>query len=185
MDLSITHDTKKLCQKVLKEQLSALNISYTLLGNGRIRLHETLGPRKKGLMVDALKAYGIEILEDKKWELVNAIKLTIDDLIQNQNLNGVKVSTHLSKTMGYSYARLSTHFSEITHTSIENYMILRKIDAVKQLMLDTDLTLTEIAFRLNYSSVAHLSSQFKKMTGLTPSAFQRILGEKKKMKVVE
>ena len=95
------------------------------------------------------------------------------------------VSTYLSEKLDYSYTYLSTVFSETTHTSIENFVILKKIDIAKTLIINKDLTLTEIAFKLNYSSVAHLSSQFKKTTGLTPSTFQKIIKKRKERAVAQ
>jgi AraC-like DNA-binding protein len=96
----------------------------------------------------------------------------------------VKISTYLARKLNYSYSYLSSHFSENTFTSIENFIILRKVDLVKDFLCNTDLTLTEIAYHLKYSSVAHLSSQFKKTTGLTPTTFQRII-EKRKARFAE
>ena len=91
----------------------------------------------------------------------------------------VKSSVYLADTLGHSYGYLSNLFSEVTYTSIENFIILQKIEYAKQLVIKQDLSLTEIAFRLNYSSVAHLSTQFKNTTGITPSAFQRIIAKRR------
>jgi AraC-like DNA-binding protein len=88
---------------------------------------------------------------------------------------------YLSEKIGHSYGYLSNLFSEVTFSSIENFMIIQKIEYTKQLILNTDLTLTEIAFKLNYSSVAHLSTQFKNTTGITPSAFQRIIFKRREI----
>ncbi len=97
---------------------------------------------------------------------------------REENLPAVKISAYIAERVNYSYGYLAALFSEITYTSIENFIILQKIERAKQMILTGDLTLTEIAFRLNYSSVAHLSSQFKKTTGLTPSVFQSIIKKK-------
>jgi AraC-like DNA-binding protein len=113
--------------------------------------------------------------------LVEQIKYAIDSMLTDDNARE-KLSVYLSGQLHYSYAHLSRVFSETTYTSIENFVILRKIERAKELLATTNLTLTEIAYRLNYSSVAHLSGQFKKNTGLTPTGFQRIL---EKRKVVE
>ena len=91
----------------------------------------------------------------------------------------VKSSVYLSEKLGHSYGYLSNLFSEVTYTSVENFIIIQKIEYTKQLLLSTDLNLTEIAFKLNYSSVAHLSTQFKNNTGITPSAFQRIISKRR------
>ena len=93
----------------------------------------------------------------------------------------IKTSVYLAEKLEHSYGYLSNLFSEITYTSIENFIILQKIEYAKQLILTTNFSLTEIAFKLNYSSVAHLSSQFKNTTGITPSAFQRIISKRKEI----
>ena len=95
--------------------------------------------------------------------------------MEHKEVQTKNVSDYLSEELDYSYAYLSSLFSEATYSSIESFIILRRVDMAKDLLLKTDKSLTEIAFDLNYSSVAHLSSQFKKTTGLTPSAFQRII----------
>jgi AraC-like DNA-binding protein len=91
------------------------------------------------------------------------------------NFPSEKISLYLAEKLNHSYGYLANAFSEVTYSSIENFIIMQKIERAKQLMINGDLTLTEISYKLNYSSVAHLSNQFKKTTGLTPSAFQRII----------
>ena len=103
-------------------------------------------------------------------------------MLKDDEANLYKVSSYLSDKLDYSYTYLSNLFSEGTYTSIENFVILKKVDYVKELIATTDLSLTEIAFRLNYSSVAHLSGQFKKITGLTPTVFQKIIEKRKVFK---
>jgi len=91
----------------------------------------------------------------------------------------VKSSVYLSEKLGHSYGYLSNLFSEVTYTSVENFIILQKIEYTKQLIINENKSLTEIAFQLNYSSVEHLSTQFKNTTGITPSAFQRIIAKRR------
>lgn len=129
----------------------------------------------------ALTTYGIALTETGKNSIVNDIKKAIEELIYSEDIRKTTISVYLSKKLGYSYSYLSNLFSEETYTSIENFIILRKIEYAKRLIIETDMSLTEIAFRLDYSSVAHLSGQFKKTTGLTPTAFSRIL-EKRNLK---
>lgn len=175
MTLFVKYDFDLVCKTVVKEQLNLLDIAHTITSLGEIKIHDALEAEKRELLDAALKRYGIQILSNQKETLVERIKHTIDDMLQNTDLRTVKVSSYLADALNYSYAHLSTVFSESTYTSIENYMILKKVDLVKERICNTDLTLTEIAYQLDYSSVAHLSGQFKKTTGLTPSVFQRIM----------
>ncbi|MCX7550079.1 helix-turn-helix domain-containing protein [Xanthomarina sp. F2636L] len=179
MTLFVKYNFDLVCKTLLKEQLDALDISYTLNSLGEIQINGALSPEKLEILTTSLNKYGIEILTKQKVTLEDRIKNAIDDYLKNKEFRTVKLSTYLSDKLHYSYAHLSTIFSENTYTSIENYMILKKVDLAKELICHTDLTLTEIAFRIDYSSVAHLSGQFKKTTGLTPSAFQRIMNNKK------
>lgn len=174
--MNITIDYSIICKAVLQEQLDALGLPYTLKHLTEVRFKHRLTDTQKEQVEKTLGKYGIEILENPQNILVQRIKELITELV-NDDDKGRKynVSTYLSDKLNYSYAHLSAQFSEVTHSSIENFIILKKIDAAKQMIVGKNLTLTEIAYRLNYSSVAHLSAQFKKTTGLTPSTFQRII----------
>ena len=128
-----------------------------------------------------LKRYGIDILSDQKSQLIQRIKNVIMDMIGREKLPASKISLYLAEKMNMNYSYISTLFSEYTHSSIENYIILQKIEKAKKLLLQ-ELSLTEISYILNYSSVAHLSGQFKKTTGLSPSVFKKIIdGRKRKI----
>lgn len=179
MTLFVKYDLDLLCKTLLKEQLDAQDISYRLGSLGEIHIEGKLSPEKQENLTAALKKYGIDILSKQKVSLIDRIKNAIDDYLRNEDFRTEKLSTYLSNKLHYSYAHLSTVFSENTYMSVENYTILKKIDLAKELICNTNLTLTEIAFRLDYSSVAHLSRQFKKTTGLTPSVFQSIMNKKK------
>ena len=131
---------------------------------------------------EALSEYNIEIVENQKSILVQKIKDAIVDMVFNQDAEvNVKTSVYLADTLGHSYGFLFNLFSEVTYTSIENFTILQKIEYIKQLIVAGELSLTEIAFKLNYSSLAHLSIQFKNTTGITPSAFQRIITKRREL----
>ncbi|TYB77087.1 helix-turn-helix domain-containing protein [Bizionia myxarmorum] len=178
MILFVKYDFDLVGKTVLKEQLDALNIPHTISNLGEVQIHDNLSEDKREKLDESLKRYGIQIVSNQKETLVERIKNTIDELLNNKDLRTLKVSSYLSDSLNYSYAHLTTVFSESTYSSIENYMILKKVDLVKELICNTDLTLTEIAYQLDYSSVAHLSGQFKKTTGLTPSSFQKIMKNK-------
>ncbi|MFD2550539.1 helix-turn-helix domain-containing protein [Bizionia sediminis] len=179
MTLFVKYDYNQICKTILKEQFHALNIEYTYNNHGEITIHSPLTDHLQQKLEAALNHYGIKILSNQKDTLVERIKTSIDTMLRSNDLRTVKVSTYLSEKLHYSYAHLSSVFSENTYTSIENYMILKKVDLVKERICTTNLTLTEIAYQLDYSSVAHLSGQFKKTTGLTPSKFQKIMKNKR------
>ncbi len=179
MTLFVKYDFNFICKAVLKEQLDAHGISYVLNGMGEVEIKDKLSTGQKEALALALRKYGIEIIADQKTALVQRIKNAIDEMLKDDQARLQKISSYLADKMNYSYTYLSSLFSEATYTSIENFIILRKVDHAKELMANTNLTLTEIAYKLDYSSVAHLSGQFKKTTGLTPTAFQNILEKRK------
>ena len=183
MKIHVKYDINFLCKTILEKQLNNLNIDYTLNGLGEVEIQGNLGTERKKELSRALEKYGIQIIDDQKEELVQRIRDAITEMIYGGDETRLyKVSAYLSEKLEYSYPYLSNLFSEATHSSIENFIILRKIDIAKTLILNDEYSLTEIAHQLNYSSVAHLSYQFKKTTGLTPSAFQKIIRRRKENK---
>ncbi|WP_435414207.1 helix-turn-helix domain-containing protein [Polaribacter aestuariivivens] len=182
MKIFIKFDFTAICNKLLEEKLNELEIKYKVLGFGEIEFTEKVSQEKLNALNDALNKYGSEIVENQKSILVQKIKDTIIDMVFNDDTNiNVKSSVYLAEKLDHSYGYLSNLFSEVTFTSIENFIILQKIEYTKQLITNNELTLTEIAFKLNYSSVAHLSTQFKNTTGITPSAFQRIITKRREL----
>ncbi|MEB8328882.1 AraC family transcriptional regulator [Flavobacteriaceae bacterium KMM 6897] len=180
MKLNVKYDYSTICKIVLQEQLTSLSVPYRLHGHGEIEFERPLNEDQKNKLRTSLAFYGIEIIEDQKSALVHRIKETINNMMHHhEKARNYKVSSYLSETLNYSYVYLSNVFSEVTYSSIENYVILKKIDHAKSLIISNNCTLTEIAYQLNYSSVAHLSYQFKKTTGLTPSAFQKIIQKRR------
>lgn len=182
MKVFIKFDFNTACKKILEEKLDECQIKHRVLGFGEVDFLERLSPEKLDLFSRSLAPYGIEIVKNQKAILIQKIKDTIVDMVFNENISvGVKSSVYLSEKLSYSYGHLSSLFSEVTYTSIENFIILQKIEYAKQLIVNDELSLTEIAFKLNYSSIAHLSSQFKNITGITPSAFQRIITRRREI----
>ncbi|NCO63978.1 MAG: helix-turn-helix transcriptional regulator [Flavobacteriales bacterium] len=182
MKLFLKFDFNTLSKKVLESKLDEQNLEYKILGFGEIELIKKLTPEDYDALQSSLHDYGIEIVESQKSILVQKIKDMIINMVFNENIDlKVKSSVYLSKNIGHSYGYLSNLFSEMTYSSIGNFIIIQKIEYVKHLILNTELNLTEIAFKLNYSSVAHLSTQFKNATGITPSAFQRIIFKRRKL----
>ncbi|HKJ07028.1 MAG TPA: AraC family transcriptional regulator [Flavobacteriaceae bacterium] len=179
MKLYVNFNFNKLCKKVLETQLNNLGLGYAIHGLNEIEFNNTLNEEELSTLKTKLEENHIAVLEDKKMAMIEQIKNAVDEMLKDEKSHLLKSSSYLADKLNYSYAYLSSLFSEATYISIEHYIILRKVDFVKNYLLNTDLTLTEIAFKLNYSSVAHLSGQFKKTTGLTPSAFQRIIAKRK------
>jgi AraC-like DNA-binding protein len=180
MKIYVKFDFNFTCKAILSEQLDKLGVPYQTNGTSDISIQGSLSPAQYKELVKNLAKYGIHIIDDQKMELVERIKDSITEMLADDTIQLYKISSYLADKLNYSYSYLSNLFSEATYTSIENFIILKKVDRAKELMAETNLTLTEIAFRLNYSSVAHLSGQFKKTTGLTPSAYHRILKKRKK-----
>lgn len=176
MKLYFKFDINVICKTILQEQLEKLGLEYDVLSFGEVNVRKNITEEKQQELADALNKYGIQIVENQKSILVQKIKDTIAEMVfSDDDTTNFKSSVYLAEKLNLSYGYISNIFSEVTYTSIENFIIIQKIERVKQLLLINELTLTEIAYKLSYSSVAHLSTQFKNITGLTPSAFQRII----------
>ena len=184
MKLFLKFDFTKICNVLLEEKLNAFNFKYQQIAFGEIELLEQVSRQQLEEFNNTIKYYGIYIIEDAKKIMVQKIKDAIIDMVFNdENDVSVKTSVFLAEKLNQSYSYLSNLFSEVTFTSIENYIILQKIEYTKILLTNEELSLTEIAYKLNYSSVAHLSKQFKNTTGITPSAFQRIIVKRKESRI--
>ncbi len=176
MKLFVKFDSNQLYKVLLQEVLDKLNLESEVLGYGEIELKHDISPESTNQLTNELNRYGIEVVANPKSTLIQKTKEVIIEMVYNEeNLPAVKISSYLAEKLNHSYGYLSNLFSEVTYSSIENFIILQKIERAKQLIINGEHTLTEISYLLNYSSVAHLSSQFKKTTGLTPSSFQRII----------
>ncbi len=176
MKIYVKYDINLTYRSILKEQLEKLGIPYQSVNLSEVEIPKNLTARERQSLGEALKKYGIEILDDNKTVLVQQIKEAITEMVYSeQRLKGTKFSQHLSKKLHHSYGYLTTLFSEVTFTTIEGFLILQKIERAKELIVAGEYSLTQIAYKLNYSSVTHFSNQFKKTTGLTPSAFQKIM----------
>ncbi|MDK2773116.1 MAG: AraC family transcriptional regulator [Flavobacterium sp.] len=181
MKLFLKVDQNFLANKILAEKLDGYNLKYTLVNATEVLFLENVPSETYAEICKTLNEYGFEVIENQKNILVQRIKDLITEVVQKEEALNVKFSSYLSDNLGHSYGYLSNLFSEVTYTSIENFIILQKIEVAKQLIANEKMSLTEIAFRLNYSSVAHLSSQFKNTTGITPSAFQRIIKKRREL----
>lgn len=178
----VKFDFNALCKKILDEKLKEHGLKYRLLNFGEVEFYETLTQEQHKTFKKNLEDYGIEIIENQRSTLVQKIKDIIVKLVFSEEVIPVKASIYIAEKLNHSYGYLSNLFSEVTHTSIENFIILQKIEHAKELIIGNKQSLTEIAHKLNYSSVAHLSTQFKNTTGITPSQFHRIVMKKRKAK---
>jgi len=180
MNLYIKYDIPVTCKKVLQDVLDKHKLDYSLVSFWEVELKETPSDSMLNELSAGLNNYGIAIVESHKSILVQKIKDAIIEMIYMEDkLPTSKTSSYLADKLKHRYGYISNLFSEVTYSSIENFIILQKIERAKQLLITNELTITEIAWKLNYSSVAHLSNQFKNVTGLTPSAFQRIINKRR------
>jgi AraC-like DNA-binding protein len=163
------------CKMIVKSELENMGIHYSVLELGEVEINEELSPEINERFKNALLKFGLELMGDKKSALIEKIKNIIVEMIHyNDEPPTINFSDYLSEKLKYNYTYLSNLFSEVKGTTIEHYIILHKIERAKELLIYNELTLTEIAFKLHYSSVAHLSNQFKRITGLTPSFFKKM-----------
>lgn len=173
------------CKEVVKDALEELNITPVKVELGEIETKEAVSDEEKQQLNSIIKKVGLELLENKKGVLIEKIRKVIVDYVYHSDEKGnINFSDLLSKKLNYSYTYLSNFFSEIEATTIEQYLIALKIEHIKELVLFDEYTLTEIAKKLHYSSVAHLSAQFKKSTGLSPSHFKK-LKKKRRLAIQE
>ncbi|NDV68832.1 AraC family transcriptional regulator [Dysgonomonas sp. 25] len=170
------------CIMAVDSLLRNMEIEPVSVGLGEVVLSEKLDKEQKETLRNALEAIGFELIEDKKIRIIEHIKKIIIELVHYSDGDGLKVnlSEHIAQKLSHDYSYLSKLFSEVTNTTIEKYFIAQKIERVKELLVYDELSLKEIADRLNYSSVAHLSAQFKTVTGLTPSHFKKVKDNKRK-----
>jgi AraC-like DNA-binding protein len=178
MKISIKYDMNVICMTVLSEQLEKTGADYEILDIGEVSLKQPLSGEQMEVFQDNLRKYGIEIIDDQKAQLIQKIKNAIIEMINMENPPASKISHYLADKLNMNYSYISNIFSETTFMSIESFIILQKIEKTKELLLQ-DLTMTEISYKLNYSSPAHLSGQFKKTTGMSPSTFKKIIETRK------
>ncbi len=163
------------CKMVVKSELEKLSISHGCVELGEVTINESITSDKLDLLKNALSVFGLELMDDKKSVLIQKIKNIIIELIHySDEPLTVNFSTFLNEKLHYDYTYMANLFSEVQGTTIGHFIIIHKIERVKELLVYNELNLTEIAYLMHYSSVAHLSSQFKKVTGLTPTHFKRL-----------
>jgi len=173
------------CKMLVKEILNSLDVPFQVVNLGEVEMLEALSFEKKELFRLQLLESGLELIEDRKAVIIEKIKNIIIEMIHYEDeIPKVNFSNYLSSKLDYNYTYLANLFSETEAITIEQYILLHKIERVKELIVYDELNLTEIAWKLHYSSVAHLSHQFKKITGLTPSYFKYLKNKNKKKELL-
>ncbi len=181
MNLYIKNMVCNRCIMVVKQELDKLGIEHGNVNLGEVELKKPLTAGQLGNLSKSLDALGFELLDDGRQKIIEKIKnVIIQHIHHNEDLEQFNFSSILSSELHRDYSYLSKLFSEVEGITIEKYIIHQKIEKVKELIMYKELNLSEIAFKLGYSSVAHLSSQFKKVTGLTPSHFREVAQNKRK-----
>ena len=168
------------CKMIVKEELKKLKLHFIIVELGMVEVMEDLTPEQLEQLEKNLLVYGLELLDDKRSILIEKIKTVIIEMIHySEEIPQVNYSDFISEKLHYDYTYLSNIFSKVKGITIQQFIILHKIEMVKELLLYDELNLTEISYKLHYSSVSHLSKQFKKITGLTPSFYKKLKKKRK------
>lgn len=175
MKLYIKYMVSLRCKMMVKEELKKLGLHFIVVDLGEIDIMEDITlDQRKALKIGLLES-GLELMDDKKAVLIEKIKNVIIEMVHySDELPKTNYSDYISEKLNHDYTYLSNIFSEVKGITIQQFIIVHKIERAKELLLYDELNLTEISYKLNYSSVAHLSNQFKKITGLTPSHFKQL-----------
>jgi len=182
MKLHIKYMVSQRCKILVHAELDKLGLSYRSIELGEVDMKENITVKKRSQLETALLKSGLELMDDKKSILIGKIKTVIINVVHyTDKMPHVNYSEYLSKKLHQDYSSLSSLFSSVTGTTIEQYIIAHKIERVKELLLYDELSLTEISYMMDYSSVSHLSTQFKKITGLTPTFFKKLKQYKKRI----
>lgn len=173
------------CKMAVKEELKKLGLHFIVVDLGEVEIMEDITEDQRKRMKIGLLNSGLELMDDKKSVLIEKIKHVIIEMVHHsEEVIKINFSDFLSEKLNHDYTYMSNLFSEVQGTTIEQYIISHKIERIKELIIYGELNITEIAWKMNYSSVAHLSNQFKKVTGLSPSHFKQ-LKEKRRSPIEE
>lgn len=163
------------CKMAVKEELRNLGLHFIVVDLGEVEIMENISIAQRELLKTNLLNSGLELMDDKKAMLIEKIKNVIIEMVHHSDeIIKVNFSDYLSEKINHDYTYLSNLFSEVQGTTIEQFIISHKTERIKELIIYGELNITEIAWKMGYSSVAHLSSQFKKVTGLSPSHFKQL-----------
>ena len=168
------------CKMVVKSELEKLGLHHITVDLGEAEIREEITAEQLASLGEALEKSGLKLMNDKKNILVEKIKTIIIELVHyNEEQIKINLSDYLIEKLNYNYSYLANLFSKVKGVTIEQFYLDHKIEKVKELLVNDELNLTEIAWKLHYSSVAHLSNQFKRMTGLTPTHFKSLTSQKR------
>lgn len=163
------------CKLAVKDELKKLGLHFIVVDLGEVEIMEKITSEKRELLKEGLLNSGLELMDDKKSILIEKIKNIIIDMVHHTE-ESIKInfSDYLSEKLNHNYTYLANLFSEVQGTTIEHFIISHKVERIKELIIYGELNVTEIAWKMGYSSVAHLSTQFKKVTGLSPTHFKQL-----------
>ncbi|PBQ30604.1 AraC family transcriptional regulator [Sphingobacteriaceae bacterium] len=163
------------CKITVKEALKKMGVHFVIVELGEVNVMEEFTVQQRLTLKTELSGSGLELMDDKRSILIERIKNTIIEMVHNcDGLIKTNFSSYLSEKLHHDYTYMANLFSEVQGTTIEQFVIANKVERIKELIIYNEHSITEIAWKLNYSSVAHLSNQFKKVTGLTPSHFRQL-----------
>jgi AraC-like DNA-binding protein len=169
------------CKMVVKEELKKIGLHFFVVDLGEVEIMEAISSEQREELKASLLESGLELMDDKRAMLIEKIKNVIIEMVYHTDeMIKTNFSNYLSEKLNHNYTYLANLFSEVQGTTIERFIISHKIERIKELIIYGELNFTEIAWKMNYSSVAHLSHQFKKMTGLTPSHFKQLKDKKRR-----
>jgi AraC-like DNA-binding protein len=169
------------CKMAVKEELKKLGLHFIIVDLGEVEIMENISAEQREQLKIALLNSGLELMDDKRAILIEKIKNVITEMIHySDELPKMNYSDHISEKLNYDYTYLSNLFSEVRGITIQQFIIIHKIERAKELLMYNELSLTEISHKLHYSSVAHLSNQFKKVTGLSPSHFKQLKDKRRR-----
>lgn len=175
MKLYIKYMVSTRCKMVVKEELRKMGLHFIVVDLGEVDIMENINSEQREQLKKELLVSGLELMDDKRAVLIEKIKNVIIEMVHySDELPKVNYSDFISEKLQHDYTYLSNIFSEVKGITIQQFIIIHKIERAKELLLYDELNLTEISYKLNYSSVAHLSNQFKKVTGLSPSHFKQL-----------
>lgn len=180
MKFFIKYMVSRRCIMIVKEILREMELHFIVVDLGVIETMEDLTPEQIETFKNALYESGLELMDDKKAILIESIQNVIVEMIYNdEELSNMNYSDYISEKLNHNYTYLSNVFSEVKGTTIQHFIIMHKIEHIKELIIYGELNMTEISYKMNYSSVAHMSNQFKKITGLTPSHFKLLKNKRR------
>jgi AraC-like DNA-binding protein len=179
MKLYIKNMVCRHCIEAVKRTLEALDIQFDDVALGEVHFPGPVSAAQTEDFDQALKPLGFEVLSDKRTRIIEQVKTTLMEVLRSEIPVDFRLSIFLQNQLGKEYSAISKVFSEVEGITIERYLILLKVERIKELMVYDELSLAEIADQLGYSSPAHLSGQFKQVTGLPPSHFKKIAAEKR------